>query len=1161
MKRGFGLYSLLGVSLAIVVVWGFHPATAPDSADLESSQFVRFAAGARHITAAESDQFFLESQTSPYPLRGGVIQFDRLPDSLTRARLAGQGIGLHEYLPDHAFLATIPASVRKSDLSWAGIQWVSSLRPEEKTAEALLSGGTPLASRDSTGAARIKVKVFDHIRPEDAAGWLESQYGARIAGVSSLVNVVDVVLPADNWFDIAHDERVVWVEPYWEPMALNNSCRANIGADVAQAAPYSLDGSGVSIGEWDAGWADAAHTDFGGRVHQVGTGAVHYHSTHVAGTVMGSGLQSGGSYRGMAPAASLSTQQWWFNISTLQTSYQYNLSTYNIDISQNSWGIGASPINVENCNAVMGNYFLECGSLDNIVRGQLGKPISVSWSAGNERSQGSNYCGSVGFSYGSLIPYGTAKNVITVGAINSNNSTMTSFSSWGPTDDGRIKPELVAPGCQTDSDHGVTSTWPGGGYNTICGTSMASPVVSGCMTLWFQQYRNIYPGQTPLASTVKSVFVETADDLAEPGPSFDYGFGRINVVKAIDLLNSGSFLEDQINDAATFEWTFNYDGTLPQVSFTLAWDDPGAAANANPALVNDLDLQLVSPSGFVTLLPWKLDPANPSNTPINAADHVNNLEQVRRTTLPETGLWKVKVIGFGVADGPQKFSLAYTPGLVLSQTEADYAAQLISGPNQSGIPGHRSFTFQIRNLGRRDDTYDLNLTSARGWTITPNPITPAVGGLLAEILTFDDFVPYGTPSGTVDTIIAQMISQSAPGVQGTDTVLITVVPGFGVVLQAVLDTAGVPSRVITQNVSLINSATSPDVINWSLTNPLGWPVVPSSGSFAMTNGADTAFSVAVTIPPTASPGQLNRLVMSAVSQSDTTKKDRDTISIQVLAFPPLPLLRTFTAGALSNSTNPVFIWSHSSYAPFPPGFEVFSHSVEIGDDTSLTFGVTRYDAVVDTQIAVSGLTDGPHFWRAITYNATGDSSGFSVSGSFYLDTQAPGPPALISPTNQAASSDSTPLFVWGPGPDKSTPGITYYFWELSLDSQFTTIRSRFDTLTTTATSYQLPIYGPYLNTCHVTAYWRVRTKDPAGNLSMPAGPNTYQVFRSGDLTNDCVVDVFDLIALIDYVFSGVQPPLSPDQGEVNCVAGSDVFDVIYLIDYVFSGGTPPCGPE
>ena len=1162
MRRRLPLYGLLGMALTLALTWGVQPIAAPESSDTQSSSFLRLTAGQRQITGAETDQFFRESQASPFSQRGGVIQFDRLPDSSIRVCLEAQGVQLYEYLPDKAFLATIPSSLRKTDLDWAGIRWVSSLRSEEKIAEVLDLGGTPEWSRDSSGLARFKVKVYGHISPDEATSWLAGQYGAQIIGVSSLANAVDVGLPAENWYDIARDERVVWIEPFFKPRELNNSCRANSAAEVAQAPPYSLDGAGVWIGEWDAGRADPAHTDFGGRVHSGDNSPVHTHSTHVAGTVMGSGLQSGGTYRGMAPGAELVSYQWWSGISGLQSSYQRAIDDFHIDVSQNSWGPGFS-ISPEECNAVLGNYFLECGTLDEVARSSLGRPVSISWSAGNERSLGSNYCGSLGMSWGTIIPYGTAKNVITVGAVNSNNSSMTSFSSWGPTHDGRIKPELVAAGCQSDGDFGVTSTKPGSGYTTMCGTSMASPVVSGCIALWLQQYRNLHPAQNPLASTVKSVFVETADDLGEAGPSFDYGFGRINVAKAVDLLNAGNFLEEQIANADVFTWTFNWDGSFPQVSFTLAWDDPAAAENANPTLVNDLDLKLVSPSGLVTAYPWKLDPANPIYQAAYGIDHTNNIEQVRRNAPLQTGLWKVMITGYNVPVGPQKFSLAFTPGLVLTQVEPNYSAQLTAGPNQFGIPGHRPFSFEIRNLGRRDDTYDLTLSSSRGWNITPNPTVPSVPGLKSSILTFDDFVPYGTNPGVVDTVIAHMVSRTDSLIQGTGSLLVTVLAGYGVILQARLDTAGVPQRAIAKTASLINPGTLEDVINWSVTDQLGWPVVPSSGSFAMGIGAETTFTLTATIPATAVPGSLNRLVVLAVSQSDTTKKDRDTVSVQVIAYPPQPVLKTFTNGVLSNSTNPLFVWSHVPYTVPPPGFGIFIHAVEIGNDTNLTIGVTRYNAIADTQAAISGLPDGVHYWRAITYNAAGDSSGFSASARLELDTQPPDPAFLISPADQAANSDSTPVFVWSPGPNKTAQGVTEYLWQLSFDSLFATVRN---SLITTATTYQLPIYAPYLNTCHVKVFWRVSTKDPAGNLSIPAGPNRYYLFRRGDVNNDCeatntVIDVFDITALIDFVFAGKDLPLSPEEGEVNCIPGTDVFDLIYLIDYVFSGGPAPCGPE
>jgi len=90
---------------------------------------------------------------------------------------------------------------------------------------------------------------------------------------------------------------------------------------------------------------------------------------------------------------------------------------------------------------------------------------------------------------------------------------MTSFSSWGPTDDGRIKPDLMAPGCQTTGDFGVTSTTVGGTYEVKCGTSMAAPVVTGVVALMRQRWGQALPSPDLLPSTIKGILINTATDL------------------------------------------------------------------------------------------------------------------------------------------------------------------------------------------------------------------------------------------------------------------------------------------------------------------------------------------------------------------------------------------------------------------------------------------------------------------------------------------------------------------------------------------------------------------------------------------------------------------------------------------------------------------------
>jgi hypothetical protein len=1121
---------------------------------------LHLASGDRVPDVRERDAFFTGSKLAGSAVRGAVIQFDALPSAATRDALARFGVELYTYIPDHAFLATVPASVSWDDLRAVGVRWVGTLRPEEKIPLAL--GGASSAPdwcRDPSGLPRFTVKLYPHVTLNEAAQWLVSEYGARILATAPLTHAVEIGLPAENWSDIAGDERVLWIEPFWPRVVHNNSNRTNVRADVAQAAPYSLTGAGVMVGQWDEGRADPSHADFGGRVLSGDASTISTHATHVAGTVLGSGVSQGGTYKGMAPSAAILTHQWWSSASELETEYQNAIENADMDITQNSWGVGYSPPTQANCKAFLGNYFTECGTLDNAIRGALGKPVTVSWSAGNERGTSSQYCGSLGFTWGTVTPYGTAKNVITVGAINSNNSTMTSFSSWGPTDDGRVKPELVAPGCQTNGDYGVTSTKPGSGYTVMCGTSMSAPTVTGCVALWLQRYKALHPGAYPLASTVKSVFVESADDLGDTGPEYDWGYGRINVTKAVDLLNAGALLEDQVQAGQTRSWTFVNDGSLSQISFTLAWDDPAAAENASVTLINDLDIQLKPPSGSpVAYYPWVLDPANPAAAATHGADHRNNLEQVRLNAPLETGTWTVEVHGNSVPQGPQQFSLAYSASITLAGASA-FAVTLTAAADTISIAGLVPLHFQLANSGTQNDTYDVTLTSARGWTITPNPLAVSLPTSGDSNLTFALTVPSSAPFGSVDTVVGVAVSQGNGSVSDRDTIRVTVISGRAVSVGAGRDTVGVPGRAIALSAALANTGQVADSIDWSVTDQEGWTLIPQAGTVPLAAGRDTLLPLAATISPAAGVGAVNRIILNGVSQGDPAAHDADTMQIAVIDFPPLPSLVSPAAGSLGNNSTPTLVWTHVPYTEPPLGFGVFSHIVEVGDDSAFTVGTRRYGPIPETTLTVpDSLPDGLHFWRILTQNVVGDSSGFSLARQFEIDTKAPELPLLISPQDGAADADSTPLFTWSAvaGVKSARSGDILYRWQASTDWLFTT---SVDSVWTAATAHQVDAAHAF-GTCSTTVFWRVTAMDAAGNLSAPSTVFSYVLYRPGDVLFDCEFDIRDVVALVEYVLRGGSPPVPLGRAETNCEPPADIRDVVSLVDHVFRGGPRPCGP-
>src|SRR6185503_17836703 len=185
------------------------------------------------------------------------------------------------------------------------------------------------------------------------------------------------------------------------------------------------------------------------------------------------------------------------NPGDLEDDYGEALGVHGVALANNSLSTNTET-NGFHC-PIQGDYGVACSLIDGIVRGSLGSPLPSVWAAGNER-QGTR-CNIEGSgSYRSVSPPATAKNHIAVGAVNSNDDSMTSFSSWGPTDDGRLKPDVSAPGCQSDGDLGVTSASSSSdtSYGLICGTSMAAPAVCGVSALLIEDWRARFGAPDPL---------------------------------------------------------------------------------------------------------------------------------------------------------------------------------------------------------------------------------------------------------------------------------------------------------------------------------------------------------------------------------------------------------------------------------------------------------------------------------------------------------------------------------------------------------------------------------------------------------------------------------------------------------------------------------------
>ena len=623
-----------------------------------------------------------------------VVRLHANLSRLDRTKLGHEGVRLLTCLAPRVWIASI--SVPAVDAAGRpggplnGIAWIGDLPTNAKLHPFLAAGHVPTWTIERGDVnAFVEGEAFDLQRLADqAAGDIDPKVvlyvlahedvalgdlgdliefaGGEVRSQIKTSNGLVVRARMSEINRLVTMDEVLWIEPALPIFEVNNdSNRENTQVDEVRESPYGLDGTGVTVMVYDGGYADASHPDFGGRLTIRDSSGQSSHATHVSGTIGGDGTNSGGTHAGMAPGVSVQSYGFeqegglsegflYTDPGDLEQDYSDAILNHGAVVANNSIGTNTAP-NGFPCDWT-GNYGVTSNLIDSVVRGELGGDICIVWANGNERQ--TDRCGEF---FNTTAPPACAKNHITVGATNSNDDSITSFTSWGPSDDGRIKPDITAPGCQSNGDNGVTSTTPGGGYSSYCGTSMASPTVTGIAALIMQDWRQQFPDRGEIRnSSLKALLANSGDDLGNPGPDCMYGFGTVRARQAIDALRDDSVIENEVADGEMAEHLVIVQPGDTELRITLAWDDVPASPLPIAALVNDLDLIVTDPAGD-RWLPWTINPADPGAPATRSSeDHLNNIEQVSVAD-PMVGAWRVQIRGTAVPIGPQEYALAATP--------------------------------------------------------------------------------------------------------------------------------------------------------------------------------------------------------------------------------------------------------------------------------------------------------------------------------------------------------------------------------------------------------------------------------------------------------------------------------------------------------------------
>ncbi|MCM4172151.1 T9SS C-terminal target domain-containing protein [Arenibacter sp. TNZ] len=495
---------------------------------------------------------------------------------------------------------------------------------------------------------------------------------------------------------------------------LNTATRANALHDNG-LLDLGINGENMLVGIWDAGAVLTNHKEFDNRVQTLDESEiVDSHATRVTGILVASGLDK--KSKGVAYKAKAVSNDW--RRDKIEVA---EMAANGLLLSNHSYGIRSSAVP----DWYFGSYIQVSRDWDKIMyNAPYYLMVTAAGNSQRSRDNEAPISGSASNGFDLMLGFATSKNGVTVAAadIETNNqgqllrASVASYSSFGPVDDGRIKPDIAAYGTNIYT----TGIKDDSNYETANGTSVATPGVTGSMLL-IQEYYEQMEGSFMRAATLKGLVLHSADDVDAPGPDYKMGWGVINSKSAVEAIANKGFSamisEETLLEGETKTYNVTANGIEPLMA-SISWTDPATGAvnsgtlnDMSPALVNDLDIKITK--GGKTYLPWKLNAANADAPAINGDNRVDPFERIDLQNAK--GEYTITVTHKNNLDqGPQNFSIIIT-GIALTDCVLSTPEDIeLTTSDETGVTfswsANTDALFQVEYKRKGTDEWNMETT-------------------------------------------------------------------------------------------------------------------------------------------------------------------------------------------------------------------------------------------------------------------------------------------------------------------------------------------------------------------------------------------------------------------------------------------------------------------